>query len=110
MTDLEERIDSVLRRHRWQEWLICALLALLFLAGLAFVAAALMSGDYGWSIPTAVTTFFLKWPLAWLMKIRRENVALGVAPAVIAALPEAEATRQLIKMLEALFGPEGESA
>lgn len=97
------RVDEVLARNRRTESLIIVGTALLFLVGIAAVVSALVSGQYIWSLPSMFTTGFLGWPLRHIRAIRRENIALAMAPLLIDQLPPAEAAKELQKLIENLF-------
>jgi hypothetical protein len=101
--ELVSRVDEVLARNKRTEWLLISCTALLFAVGIAAVVAALVSGRYIWSIPSVVTTFFLKWPLQHIQAIRRGNIALAMAPLLIRELPSAQAAKEIQKLIENLF-------
>lgn len=103
LADFEARADRVLDRNRGQEWLFATLAALQFLTGLGLILAAIVSGDYGWSIPTVVTTYLLRWPLTRLWVIRQQNIAVSLAPALIRELPAAKAVEQIQRLIESLY-------
>lgn len=98
-----ERIDQVLRDNRRIETLFIVLAVILFLLGIAAVILALATGKLVLASPSVVTTLLLYWPMKQIRKIRRENIALATAPALISRLPDAEAAAQIQRILENLF-------
>lgn len=82
---------------------------LLFFVGIGGVISAILSGAYLWSVPSGVVSIFLKQPLAQLLAIRRQNIALALAPALIRELPAPEAVMNIQRMLDTLF-PESPTA
>jgi hypothetical protein len=102
--DVLTRIDLVLHRNRRIEWLLIGLTTVLFCAGIACFVVALVTGQFAWSTPAAVTTGFLYWPLREIKNIRAKNVALAIVPVLITQLPKAKAAEELQKFLETLRG------
>ena len=98
-----DRIDQVLRDNRRTETLFIVLSVVLFLLGIASLISALVSGKLILASPSVLTTSLLYWPMKQIRKIRRENIALATAPALISKLPDAEAAAQIQRVLESLF-------
>lgn len=98
-----ERIDQVLRDNRRIETLFIGLAVILFLLGIAAVILALVTGKLVLASPSVVTTLLLYWPMKQIRTIRRENIALATAPALISRLPDVEAAAQIQRILENLF-------
>lgn len=98
------RIDEVLNVNRRIEWTYIILTVVLFLAGIACIIMALVTGKYLWSTPSAVTTGLLYYPLREIKDIRQKNIALATAPILISQLPPDKAAEQIQKLLEQLYG------
>lgn len=92
---LLERIDQVLRDNKRTETLFIILAVILFLLGIVAFVVALVTKNLILASPSVVTTLLLYWPMNQIRKIRRENIALATAPALIARLPAAEAAAQI---------------
>lgn len=103
INDTLNRIDDVLGQNRKIEWTYIILTVLLFGCGIACMICALVSGNYVWSSPSAVTTGLLYWPLKEIKGIRRNNIALATAPILIATLPPQEAAKELQILLHTLY-------
>jgi hypothetical protein len=104
MREMLDRIDDVLRDNRRTENLYLVLTSCLFLAGIACIISALVTGKFLWSTPSAVTTGLLYWPLKEIRSIRSKNIALATAPMLIATLPADEAAKELQNLLRTLYG------
>jgi hypothetical protein len=98
-----DRIDEVLGDNRRTETLFITLAVILFLLGIAALIIALATGKLLLASTSAVTTAFLYWPMKQIRQIRRENIALATAPALIATLPAAQAAAEIQRVLERLF-------
>lgn len=98
------RIDIVLRENKRIEWTYIALTVLLFGTGISCFLAALISGEFAWSTPSAVTTGLLYWPLREIKDIRAKNIALATAPMLITQLPKAKAAEEIQKLLQSMYG------
>ena len=98
------RIDTVLEQNRRIEWTYIGLTVLLFGTGIACFVAALASGEFLWSTPSAVTTALLYWPLNQIKDIRSKNIALATAPMLITQLPTDQAAIEIQKLLQTLYG------
>lgn len=101
--DMVVRVDEVLDRNRRIEYMLIGFTAVLFLVGIAALVKALVSGQYVWTLPSAATTFFLRWPIEHIRNIRRSNIALAMAPVLIRSLPPQQAAEEIQKLLENLF-------
>lgn len=97
------RIDQVLLDNRRTETIFISLAVVLFLLGIGTLLAALITNRLLWATPSAVTTGLLYWPMRQIRRIRRENIALATAPALISRLPAVEAAAEIQRMLEKLF-------
>jgi hypothetical protein len=109
MTTTEEvikRIDKVLSENRRVENIYIALTSALFITGITCFITALISGDFVWSTPSAVTTGLLYYPLKEIKDLRRQNIALATAPVLIAQLPPDKAVSEIIKLLNNLYRKE----
>ncbi len=97
-----DRIDDVLKQNKRIEWTYIFLTAVLFMAGIACLIVALVSGKFGWSLPPVFTTGFLYWPLKEIKYIRQKNIALATTPMLITKLPEEKATEEIQKLIQKL--------
>ena len=97
------RIDAVRRDNRGIELLYLVLTVLLFGCGVACFLGAIITGQYVWASPAAVTTGLLYWPLKEIKDIRRKNIALATAPILITQLPPEKAAREIQKLLQVLY-------
>lgn len=102
--DVLSRIDIVLRENKRIEWTYIALTVLLFITGISCFIAALVSGQFAWSTPSAITTALLHWPLKEIKDIRSKNIALATAPMLITQLPKAKAAEEIQKLLQSMYG------
>jgi len=98
------RIDIVLRENKRIEWIYITLTVLLFGTGISCFLAALISGEFAWATPSAVTTGLLYWPLREIKDIRAKNIALATAPMLITQLPKAKAAEEIQKLLQSMYG------
>jgi hypothetical protein len=99
-----ERIDEVLKNNRRIEWTYIILTVILFGCGISCIIAALVTGKFAWSTPSAITTGLLYYPLREIKDIRQKNIALATAPMLISQLPASQAAQQIQKLLEQLYG------
>ncbi len=97
------RIDEVLLENRGDRRVYILLTFILFFAGIYCLIEAITRGEFGWSIPPAITTALLHWPLKAIRDIRQKNIALAVAPAIISLLPAEEAIEEIKKLLCSLY-------
>jgi len=97
------RIDQVLRDNRRTENLFIGLAVVLFVFGIGTMLLAVFTDRLIWASPSAITTALLYWPMREIRRMRRENIALATAPALISRLPAAEAAAEIQRMLENLF-------
>jgi len=104
--EILKRIDDVLLDNKRIESLYIILTVILFGTGITCFISALMTGQYLWSTPSAVTTGLLYWPLKEIKEIRRKNIALATAPVLITQLPRAKAAEEIQKLLQTLYGRE----
>ena len=98
------RTDDVIRRNTRTEWLFIVLTSLLFMSGIACFVTAMITKDYLWSSPSVVTTSLLRWPLKQIKEIRQKNIAIAVAPLLIATLPKRMAVTEIQNLLKLLYG------
>lgn len=107
MIQVEEvlaRIDIVLRENKRIEWIYLTLTILLFGTGIACFVFALISSKFAWSVPSAITTALLHFPLREIKDIRSKNIALATAPMLITQLPRQKAAEEIQKLLQSLYG------
>lgn len=103
-TEIIERIDDVLKQNRRIEWTYIFLTVVLFGTGISCFVVALITGQFAWSTPSAITTGLLYWPLKEIKDIRQKNIALATAPMLITQLPKAKAAEEIQKLLQTLYG------
>lgn len=99
-----DRIDDVLKENQLLLLFFCILTGILFLCGIVSIIYALCQGQYVWTIPSAFTTLFLKWPIEQIVKMRDKNIALATVPALITGLSEEQAAEEIQKLIEHLYG------
>lgn len=99
-----ERIDLVLEENKRIEWIYIILTVLLFGTGIACFVSAIITQNFAWSSPSAITTGLLYWPLQEIKDIRAKNIALATAPLLITQLPKAKAAEEIQKLLQTLYG------
>ncbi len=108
LENLQQRIDKVLSDNRKAEWLFIILTTILFVLGIACIATSLFTKNFVYSIPSAFTTFFLKYPLKEIKLLRRvlflnvRDKNLAIAPALIKQLPTEKSAKEIQKLLENL--------
>jgi hypothetical protein len=106
MASIEEilkRIDDVLVQNKRIEWIYIILTVLLFATGISCFIVAIVTGQFAWSTPSAITTGLLYWPLKEIKSIRQKNIALATAPMLITQLPKARAAEEVQKLLQTLY-------
>ncbi|WP_109699671.1 hypothetical protein [Chitinophaga deserti] len=99
-----KRIDEVHKQNRTTEILLLLGTAALFLCGIACFIIAIVKQEYAWGTPPLVTTGLLYFPLKEIKDLRKKNIALATAPALISTLPKAKAAEEISKLLQNLFG------
>lgn len=107
IAEIMSRIDDVLLQNRRIEWTYIGLTVALFGTGISCFVVALVTGQFAWSTPSAVTTGLLYWPLREIKDIRQKNIALATAPMLITQLPPAKAAEEIQKLLQNLYGSDG---
>jgi hypothetical protein len=60
--------------------------------------------EYAWGAPPVITTGLLYFPLKEIKQLRKKNIALATAPALISQLPKAQAAFEIQKLIQNLFG------
>ncbi|HWY33800.1 MAG TPA: hypothetical protein VNX68_04090 [Nitrosopumilaceae archaeon] len=106
MDQILQRIDKVLKDNRFIEILYIILTSILFLCGIAAFVCAIIAAQYAWTLPSVVTTFFLKYPLKEIKDLRKKNIALGTAPILINELSKGKAAEEIQKLLQRLYEEE----
>lgn len=99
-----DRIDDVLASNRRNEVVVIVLSSMIFVIGLLLIIVGLMDGQpfiYGTSL---IIQGLLYWPINKILTIRKENVALAAAPALISTLPPEQAAAEMVKLLERVNG------
>jgi hypothetical protein len=104
MQSLINRVDTVLKGNYRIEVTYIACTLLLFLSGIGCIWTAIYTEHFLWATPSVVTTGLLKWPLDKIQQIRRDNIALATAPAIIQLLPRTKAAEELQKLIQRLYG------
>ena len=102
--DILSRIDIVLKENKRIEWTYILLTVVLFGTGIACFVTALITGEFAWSTPSAITTGLLYWPLKEIKEVRNKNIALATAPVLITQLPKAKAAEEIQNLLQTLYG------
>lgn len=99
-----KRIDEVHKQNRTTEILLLIGTSVLFLCGITCFVLAIVKKEFAWGAPPVVTTSLLYFPLKEIKELRRKNIALATAPALISQLPKAKAAEEIQKLLQNLFG------
>ena len=102
--EILSRIDLVIKANKRIEWTYIFLTIVLFGTGISCFFTALITGQFAWSAPSAITTGLLYWPLKEIKDIRQKNIALATAPMLITQLPKAKAAEEIQKLLQNLYG------
>jgi len=95
-----DRIDQALDYGKRNELIIVGLSILIFLLGMAIAIISVTSGHSVFLAPAVLLEAALYWPIRLIQRIRRENIALATAPALIATLPAEQAAAEMVKLLE----------
>jgi hypothetical protein len=99
-----ERVDEVHKQNRTTEILLLIGTSVLFLCGITCFVMALVKQEYAWGAPPAITTGLLYFPLKEIKLLRKKNIALATAPALISQLPKEQAAIEIQKLIQNLFG------
>ena len=99
-----KRIDDVHKQNRTTEILLLVGTSVLFLCGIVCFILAIVKQEYAWGAPPVITTGLLYFPLKEIKELRRKNIALATAPALISTLPKAKAAEEISKLIQNLFG------
>jgi hypothetical protein len=99
-----KRIDEVHKQNQTAEVLLLVGTSVLFLCGITCFILAIIKQEYAWGTPPVITTGLLYFPLKEIKELRRKNIALATAPALISLLPKAKAAEEIQKLLQNLFG------
>lgn len=105
--DLEQiikRIDEVHKQNKTTEILLLVGTSLLFLCGITCFILAIAKQEFVWGTPPVITTGLLYYPIKEIKELRRKNIALATAPALISQLPKAKAAEEIQKLIQNLFG------
>jgi hypothetical protein len=97
---INQRIDQALERGKRSEQLVIALSVMIFLLGTALVIAGVALNSAVVAAPSVVIEALLYWPVRQILRIRKENIALACAPALIGTLPPDQAAAEMVKLLE----------
>lgn len=99
-----DRIDDVLTSNKRNEIVVIILSSMIFVIGVVLILVGLAKEQpfiYGASL---IIQCLLYWPINKILTIRKENVALAAAPALIATLPPDQAAAEMVKLLEKVNG------
>lgn len=99
-----ERVDEVHKQNRTTEILLLIGTSILFLCGITCFILAIVKQEYAWGTPPVVTTGLLYFPFKEIKELRKKNIALATAPALISQLPKAKAAEEIQKLIQTLFG------
>ena len=99
-----ERVDEVHKQNKTTEVLLLIGTSILFLSGITCFILAIVKQEFAWGTPPVVTTSLLYFPLKEIKQLRRKNIALATAPALISQLPKAKAAEEIQKLIHNLFG------
>jgi hypothetical protein len=95
-----DRIDAVLASNRRAEQVVIGMSIMIFLIGVALIIIGIVGKLPAVYVPSLIIEAFLYWPINKILKIRKENIALAAAPALIATLPPEQAAKEMVKLLE----------
>jgi hypothetical protein len=95
-----ERIDLALERGRRSEQLVIGLSVLVFALGMGLIAVGAALNSVLIVGPSVAIEALLYWPIRQVLRIRKQNIALACAPALIATLPPEQAAAEMVKLLE----------
>lgn len=99
-----DRIDLVLAQNRRAEQIAVGMSIMIFLLGVGLIITAIVTESAIIGAPAVVLQAFLYWPINKILTIRKENIALAAAPALIASLPPKQAAAEMVKLLEKVNG------
>ena len=99
-----DRIDAVLVSNRRAEQVVVGMSIMIFLIGAALTIIGAINDLPALYTPSLIIEAFLYWPINKILKIRKENIALAAAPALIATLPPEQAATEMVKLLEKVNG------
>jgi hypothetical protein len=102
------RIDEVHKQNKTTENLLLLGTSVLFICGIICFILAIAKQQFAWGTPPVVTTALLYYPLKEIKELRRKNIALATAPALISQLPKAKAAEEIQKLIQNLFGNGGQ--
>lgn len=104
LSQIISRIDEVHKQNKTTETLLLVGTSVLFLCGITCFILAIVKQEFAWGTPPVITTGLLYFPLKEIKELRRKNIALATAPALISQLPKAKAAEEIQKLLQNLFG------
>jgi hypothetical protein len=99
-----KRVDEVHKQNRTTEILLLIGTSALFLCGIVCFILAIVKQEFAWGAPPVITTGLLYFPLKEIKLLRKKNIALATAPALISQLPKAKAAEEIQKLIQNLFG------
>jgi len=101
-----KRVDEVHKQNRTTEILLLIGTSVLFLCGIICFILAIVKQEFAWGTPPVITTGLLYFPLKEIKLLRKKNIALATASALISQLPKAKAAEEIQKLIQNLFGNE----
>lgn len=97
------RIDAILHENKQEQRVYLILVVTLFAAGIICLLYAFLSNAFAWSIPSAITTALLHWPLKQIRDLRQKNIALAIIPMLVALLPPEKAEQEIQQLIKKLY-------
>lgn len=98
-----KRIDAILSKNSKEQSLYLTLTVALFASGIFCLLLAFMSSAFVWSIPSAITTTLLHWPLKQIWNLRQKNIALAIVPMLIAQLSPDKAEKEIQRLIDKIY-------
>lgn len=96
-----DRIDIVLHRHKKTFWLIVCMAVAIFIVSLSLLVIGLLKNDTA-IVGSSAVIGFIYGSMRWILRLRREDIYLAVAPLLVKGLPPARAANEIEKLLERL--------
>lgn len=106
--DIAGAVQAVIDKNNRTELALLIGTSSLFILGAVSVVAALVQGQFLWTIPSAAISAFLIWPIKRIERLRNRNIAITASATLIQSLPPAAAAKEIQKLLEKLFDKERE--
>lgn len=97
---VNKRIDEVLDKNKWHVRVMSGMAILIFILGVGTLIYGIYNNNVLVATPSALASIFLYWPFNQIRKVRKENIAIAIAPALIKNLPPEDAAKELVKLLD----------